>query len=56
MNLKQLPTRIEISFWQMAVAILTKWRLFQYLVKWSFPYLVKMGAFKGFTYNFEMED
>jgi hypothetical protein len=56
MNIKHLPTRIEVSLWQFAVAILTYSRFFQTLVKWSYPYLVKIGAFKGASNYLELED
>jgi hypothetical protein len=56
MNIKHLPTRIEISLWQFMVAVLTYSRFFQNLVKWSYPYLIRTGVVKGFPYHLEMED
>jgi hypothetical protein len=56
MNIKHLPTRIEISIWQCMVAVLTYSRFFQNMVKWSYPYLVRIGMIKSYSHHLEMED
>jgi len=56
MNIKRLPVFIEISFWQIAVAILTNSRFIQNLFKLSYPHLVRMGAFKCILNYPSLED
>jgi hypothetical protein len=53
MSLRQLSTRIEVSFWQIIISLLSESRLLQRLVKWV--YLEFLPTLIAFLQHFNQQ-
>ncbi len=53
MSLRQLSTRIEVSFWQIIISLLSESRLLQRLVKWV--YLEFLPTLISFLQHFNQQ-
>ena len=53
MSLRQLSTRIEVSFWQIVIILLSESRLLQRLVRWV--YLDFLPLLVAFLQHFEQQ-
>lgn len=43
MNVKRLPSMLEITFWNFAIAVLTQSALAKVLFRWAFPHVERLG-------------
>ena len=53
MSLRQLSTRIEVSFWQIIISLLSESRLLQLLVRWV--YLELLPTLVAFLQHFNQQ-
>lgn len=51
MSLRQISTRLELSFWQIIIVLLTESQAIQRLIKWAYSDFVPASA--GFNPLFE---